>query len=526
MSPSAADPGPGSDTFTHRQLLIIFGGLMAGLFLAALDQTVVATALPTIVGELGGLDYYSWIVTSYLLASTVSTPIFGKVSDMYGRRSVLHAAIVIFLLGSLLAGVAQTMLQLVLFRGIQGVGAGGLMTMTFAVIGDVVSPRQRGRYIGMLAGAWAFASVIGPLIGGFLVDHASWRWVFFVNLPVGVVALAITSSVLHLPLVRRLHRIDVEGSALLVVGVTCLLLSLVWGGTEYPWLSPTIIGLVSLGVVVMATFVVWEARVAEPILPMRLFRNSIFCISSALGVLTGAGLFGGIIFLPLFLQVVMGVSPTNSGLLLLPLTAGIVTGSVGSGRIISHTGRYRVWPIGGLAMATVGMALLSVMEATTPLWLSSIYMVVLGLGVGATMQVTVLVVQNSVDHGDLGVATSAVQFFRQMGGSFGVAVFGAVMNARLASELPDRIPGEALAEMGVEVSDLLNSPAAIRALPLPVANGVISSLEVAVQTVFWWSVPMMLIGFILALFLKEIPLRDTVGPERATAEPSVEPTLV
>ena len=517
---------PVPDAFTHRQILFIFGGLMAGLFLAALDQTVVATALPTIVGELGGLDYYSWIVTAYLLSSTVSTPLYGKVSDMYGRRTVLHTAIVIFMLGSLLAGVAQTMPQLVLFRGIQGVGAGGLMAMTFAVIGDVVSPRQRGRYIGLLAGAWASASVIGPLIGGFLVDHASWRWVFFVNLPVGVVALAITSSVLHLPLVRRSHRIDIEGAALLVVGVTCLLLSLVWGGTEYLWSSSIIITLASSGAVALVAFVVWEARAAEPILPMRLFGNSIFSISSALGVLTGAGLFGGIIFLPLFLQVVTGVSPTNSGLLLLPLTAGMVTGSVGSGRIISHTGRYRAWPIGGLAMATVGMALLSVMEAATSLWLSSVPMVVLGLGVGATMQVTVLVVQNSVNYHDLGVATSAVQFFRQMGGSFGVAFFGAIMNARLASELPVRIPREALAEVGGQVSDLLNSPAAIRALPPPVANGVISSVEVAVQAVFWWSVPMMLLGFVLALFLKEVPLRETVGPVRTAPHPDVEPNLV
>ena len=526
MSPSESHQGPTPDAFSHRQLLVIFGGLMAGLFLAALDQTVVATALPTIVGELGGLDYYSWVVTAYLLSSTVATPLFGKISDMYGRRTVLHTAIVIFLLGSLLAGAAQTMLQLVIFRGVQGVGAGGLMSMTFAVIGDVVSPRQRGRYIGLLAGAWAFASVIGPLIGGFLVDNASWRWVFFVNLPVGLVALAITSSVLHLPRVRRSHRIDFEGSVLLVVGVTCLLLSLVWGGTEYPWGSPVIVGLALTGAVVVVGFVVWETRVAEPILPMRLFRSSIFSISSALGVLTGAGLFGGIIFLPLFLQVVMGVSATDSGLLLLPLTAGIVTSSVGSGRIISHTGRYRAWPIGGLALATVGMALFSTMEATTPLWLGSVYMVTLGLGVGATMQVTVLVVQNSVDYRDLGVATSAVQFFRQMGGSFGVAVYGAIMNARLASELPARIPGQALAEVGLQIDQLLNSPAAIRALPPVVASGVISSLEVAVQAVFWWSVPLMLVGFVLALFLREVPLRDTVGPVGAAARRDVEPNLV
>lgn len=520
---------PAPAPFSHRQILIIFGGLMAGLFLSALDQTIVATALPTIVGELGGLDYYSWVVTAYLLSATVCTPLYGKVSDMYGRRAVLQSAVVVFLVGSLLAGVAQTMPQLVAFRGIQGMGAAGLMTMTFAVIGDIVSPRQRGRYIGLLAGVWAFASVIGPLIGGFLVDRASWRWVFLINLPVGLVALVVISSVLHLPTIRRSHRIDVEGTLLLIVSVTCLLLALMWGGVDYPWSSPTIVGLILSGVVALVAFVVWETRAAEPILPMRLFGNSIFSLSSAMGFVIGAALFGAVIFLPLFLQIAAGLSATNSGLLLLPLTAGIVLGSVGSGRIISHTGRYRVWPIGGLAMATVGMALLSVMRGDTPLVLSSLYMVVLGLGVGSVMQVTLLVVQNSVDHRELGVATSSVQFFRQMGGSFGVAAFGAILNARLAADLPTRIPPAALAEVGGDVNALLNSPAAIRALPPEVAAGIATSVELAVRTVFLWSVPLMFIGFVLALFLKEIPLRETVGPvdqaEQAN-EAGIEPNLV
>ena len=508
-----ASQGVAPVAFTHRQILVIFAGLMAGLFLAALDQTIVATALPTIVGELGGLDYYSWVVTAYLLSSTVCTPLYGKFSDMYGRRAVLQTAVVVFLAGSVLAGVAQTMPQLVTFRGIQGMGAAGLMTMTFAVIGDVVSPRQRGRYIGLLAGVWAFASVIGPLIGGFLVDHASWRWVFLINVPIGLAALAVISGVLHLPMVRRSHRIDVEGAVLLVIGVTCLLLSLVWGGTEYPWSSPMIIGLALSGVVAIVAFVMWEAGwAAEPILPMRLFANSIFSLSSAMGFVTGAALFGAVIFLPLFLQVAAGLSATNSGLLLLPLTAGIVTASVGSGRIISHTGRYRAWPIGGLALATVGMALLSVMQADTPLVITALYMVVLGLGVGAVMQVTLLVVQNAVDHRELGVATSAVQFFRQMGGAFGVAAFGAIMNARLETDLPKLIPPAALAQVGGDVSDLLNSPAAIRALPPQVAVAIASSVELAVQAVFRWSVPLMFLGFILAWFLKEVPLRETVGP--------------
>ena len=506
-SSAAGVPQP----FSHRQILLIFSGLMTGLLLAALDQTIVATALPRIVGELGGLDYYSWIVTAYLLSSTVCTPLFGKLSDLYGRRITFMSAIVIFLAGSLLAGLAQGMIQLIVFRAIQGVGAGGMMALTFAVVGDVVSPRQRGRYIGLLAGTWAFASVIGPFIGGFIVDNMSWRWVFLINLPIGAIALAVTSSVLTLPVHRRSHRIDWEGAALLIAGVSSLLLVLVWGGTEYPWSSPMISGLAVGGVAALSMFVLWESRVDEPILPLRLFRDPIFSVSAVLGFLTGCGLFGSVIFLPLFLQVVSGVSATSSGLLLLPLTAGVVTGSVGSGRIISHTGRYRVWPIGGLGFASVGMFLLTLMRAETSLVLSSVYMVILGLGVGATMQVTILVVQNSVEHRDLGVATSAAQFFRQMGGAFGAAAFGAIMNYRLQTELPTRIPAEAVADVGGELSELLASPAAIRALPAAVAAGVTTSVESAIHAVFVWAVPPMVLGFALAWFLREIPLRETVG---------------
>ena len=487
---------------------------MTGLLLAALDQTIVATALPTIVGELGGLDYYSWVVTAYLLSSTVCTPLYGKVSDLYGRRLMFQTAILIFLAGSLLAGLAQGMMQLIMFRGIQGIGAGGLMTMTFAVVGDVVSPRQRGRYIGLLAGVWAFASVIGPLIGGFIVDNVSWRWVFLINIPVGAVAFIVTSSLLHLPFQLQRHRLDIEGACFLVTGITALLLALVWGGTDYPWFSPTISGLMVGGTVLLTAFVLWERRAKEPILPLYLFRDSIFSVSACLGFLTGAALFGAVIFLPLFLQVVSGVSATNSGLLLLPLTAGVVIGSVGSGRIITNTGRYRIWPIGGLAMATIGMFLLTFMRAETSLVLSSVYMLILGLGVGATMQVTILVVQNAVDYRDLGVATSTVQFFRQMGGLFGVAVFGTIMNARLARELPLQIPAEALADVGGEVSQFLSSPNEIRSLPPVVASGVAASMESAINTVFFWLVPLMAGGFVLAWWLKEIPLRETIGPAR------------
>ena len=499
-------------TFTHRQILIVLVGLMTGLFLAALDQTIVATALPTIVGELGGLDYYAWVVTAYLLSSTVSTPLYGKLSDIYGRRRTYLAAILIFLLGSLLAGVAQGMIQLILFRGLQGVGAGGMMAMTFAVIGDIVSPRQRGRYIGYLAGVWGVASVLGPLIGGFIVDSLSWRWVFLINLPVGLAALAVTSSVLRLPAPDRRHRIDIEGAALLIGGVSCLLLAVVWGGVEYPWGSPVILGLAGGGTALALGFLAWETRVAEPLLPLRLFRNPIYSISSALGFLIGFALFGGVVFLPLFLQVVTGVSATASGMLILPLTAGMVAGSVGSGRLTSTTGRYKVFPVAGSALTVAGMALLSGLTAETPFWISSLQMALLGLGVGMVMQVSLLAIQNAVDYRDLGVATSSAQFFRSLGGSFGVALFGAIMNGRLLAELPAHLPPEALESVRGEMSQLLSSPAAIQALPPAIAAGIATSLELAIQAVFFWAVPIALVGFVLSWYLQEIPLRDTVGP--------------
>jgi len=498
-------------TYTHRQILVIFTGLMAGLFLAALDQTIVATALPTIVGELGGLDYYSWVVTAYLLSSTVCTPLYGKLSDIYGRRLIFQVAIGIFLLGSLLAGVAPGMFELVLFRGVQGLGAGGVMVCTFAVVGDIVSPRQRGRYIGYLAATWAFASVIGPLAGGFIVDTTTWRWVFLINLPVGLVALAIISSVLRLTTVRRKARLDIIGAVLLVAGVGLLLLSLVWGGATYAWQSPVIIGLIASGAFVTATFLWWETRVPEPLLPLRLFRNGIYSVASVLGFFIGFALFGGVVFLPLFLQVVNGVSATDSGLLVLPLTAGIVVGSVGAGRLTTSTGRYRKYPIIGSALAAIGMYFLSGMTAETARLLSSCYMVVLGLGVGMVLQVTLLAVQNAVTHSDLGIATSSAQFFRTLGGSFGVAIFGAIMNARLLEELPLRIPADVVESLSGRVTELLSTPTAIRALPRDVASGVTSSVEVALQDVFFWAVPIMVLSFILSWRLKEIPLRDTVG---------------
>lgn len=514
-TPAPAEPG----ALTHRQILLVFLGLGTGMLLAALDGTIVATALPTIVGELGGLDHLSWVVTAYLLTSTTSTLLYGKISDLYGRKIVFQAAIVIFLIGSVLAGLSQDMFQLIVFRGIQGIGGGGLMALAFAIMGDILSPRERGRYTGYLGSVFAFASVVGPLVGGFFVDQLSWRWIFYVNVPLGIGALVVTSIVLRLPFPRSSHRIDALGAFLVVAGVTCLLLVTVWGGNEYGWASSTIVGLAIGGFALLGAFVAWELRASEPILPMRLFRNRIFVVSAIVAVLLGAAMYGGIVYLPLFLQTVTGASATSSGLLVLPLMIGVMATSVISGRVISRTGRYRAWPIAGMAIATVGMALLATMGVGTNQVQSSVYMLVLGVGIGAVMQVLILATQNAVEFRDLGVATSATTFFRQMGGSFGVAAFGAILTATITRELPTLLPPDAAAADPTALRDLLNSPEQIRQLAAPIAEAVTEALARGVQAVFLTAVPLLAIGFAASWFLREIPLRETrhVGGD---AEPS------
>ena len=513
----------GQVRFSHRQILVIYSGLMMGILLAALDQTIVATALPTIVGELGGLEHLSWVVTAYLLSSTASVPLFGKISDLYGRRIVFQFAIVTFLIGSVFAGLAQDMLQLIVARGIQGVGGGGLIAMSMTIIGDVVSPRERGRYQGYIGSVFALASVAGPLLGGFFVDNLTWRWIFYINLPVGIAALVVTSSVLRLPFHRRPHRIDYLGAALLVAAVSCLLLGAVWGGDVYEWGSPVILGLAAGGVILSALFLAQEQRASEPILPLHLFRARTVSVSSAILFVVGATLFGAIVFLPLFLQAVLGASATNSGLLLLPLMMGIVFTSIVSGLIITRTGRYRWWPVAGTATMTVGLYLLSRMDATTSRFQSSVAMFVVGLGIGMVMQVLVLAVQNTVEHRDLGAATSATNFFRSIGGTFGTAAFGAIFSARLTDALASLAASGGMAP--IDPASLAGAPAAIAQLPPALHLAVVGGIADAIHAVFLIAVPVGAIGFLLALALREIPLRDTahVGAEALT-EAEVRPT--
>ena len=483
---------------TTRQLQLVFAGLMSGVLLAALDQTIVATALPTIVGDLGGLSHLSWVVTAYLLASTTSTPLYGKISDLYGRKTVFQAAIVIFLVGSALSGLAQSMGQLIAFRAVQGLGAGGLMALAIAIIGDVVSPRERGRYQGYIGAMFALASVAGPLLGGFLVDNLSWRWAFYVNLPVGLAALLVTSVALDLPFRRTGHTVDYLGAALLVAGVTSVLLVTVWGGDRYGWGSPTILGLAAAGVLLLVAFALHEQRVAEPVLPPRLFRDPVFRVAVATLFLVGVAMFGAIVFLPLFLQVVAGASATNSGLLLLPLMGGIVASSVVVGRVISRTGRYKWYPVAGTALMTLAMGLLATMDAGTSRTTASWYVVLLGVGLGTVMPVMILAVQNAVDQRDLGTATSAATFSRSMGGSFGVALFGAILASRLAQQLP-----------GVDPEALQASPARLRALPPAARHAVVEAVANSVHVVFLAAVPVALAAFLVVLFLRERPLRES-----------------
>ncbi|HEX6874555.1 MAG TPA: MDR family MFS transporter [Nocardioidaceae bacterium] len=510
---------------SHRQILVVMTGLMTGLFLAALDQSIVGTALPRITSELGGLDKLSWVVTAYLLTATSSTPLWGKISDLYGRRLLFQIAIVTFMAGSLLSGFSQNIDQLIVFRAVQGLGGGGLMALAMATIGDVIPPRERGRYQGYFAAVFGTSSVLGPVLGGWFADGPGWEWIFFINIPFGIIALVVTSASLKIHHVRREHSIDYLGAAVVVASVTSILLYTAWAGPQQGWGSATGLALLGAGLALAVVFVLVELRATEPIIPMRLFRNSIFTISNIFGFMIGAAMFGSMIFIPVYLQVVDGMSPTKSGLAMVPMVLGIFTTSISAGRRMSHTGRYKMFPILGAAIVAGALVLLSTLDSDTPYWYAGVAMYVMGFGLGFTMQVLIVVVQNSVDRSDMGTATASVAFFRQMGGSFGTALFGAILSSRLAVYMADAMrnlpPGAPAGSMG-NTDSMTNNVKVIQALPGPVRDLVTGAFSNALHDMFLSAVPLVLAALVVALFLKEIPLgtRDDVAAMPAPGGPA------
>ncbi len=493
---------------SHRQILVVMGGLMVGMFLAALDQSIVGTALPRITSDLGGFSKLSWVVTAYLLASTASTPLWGKISDLYGRRLLFQIAILVFVAGSLASGFSQDIDQLIAFRAIQGLGGGGLMALALATVGDVIPPRERGRYQGYFALTFGAASVLGPVLGGFFADGPGWEWIFFINVPLGILALVVTSAALKMPHVRRDHSIDYLGAAVIVASVSSILLYTAWAGPERGWGDRSGLTLLIGGLVLAVVFVFIELRATEPIIPMRLFRNSIFSVANAFGFLIGIAMFGSMIFLPVYLQVVQGMSPTRSGLAMVPMVVGIFTTSLTAGQIMSRTGRYRVFPPTGAALIVTALFLLSRVGVDTPYWYAGLSMYIFGMGLGLTLQVMVVVVQNAVGREDIGVATSSVAFFRQMGGSFGTALFGAILTSRLGVHMAELVPGGAAAADKVDT----NNVDAIRQLPTAVRVLVQEAFSRSLDEMFLTALPIVVLAGLIALFVKEVPLATRQEP--------------
>jgi EmrB/QacA subfamily drug resistance transporter len=528
--PAPASPVPGSTGpadgngalpgLGRRSVLLIIGTLMLGMLLAALDQTIVSTALPTIVGDLKGGSHIAWVITAYLLATTVSTPLWGKLGDQYGRKTFFQASIVIFLIGSVLSGISHSMVELIAFRAVQGLGSGGLMVGAQAIVGDIVSPRERGRYVGLFGAVFGVASIVGPLLGGVFVDNLTWRWIFYINIPIGIIALIVVASQVPGKLSRVHHVIDYIGTTILALAATSFILLTSLGGTTYGWNTAPIWILGISGVVLTGVFVLVERKAAEPVLPLHLFRLRAFWVTSVVGFIVGFAMFGAITYLPAFFQVVRGVSPTLSGVQLLPLMAGLLIVSIGSGQLISRTGRYRFWPIAGSAIMTLGLYLLSLMGVGTSSVLDSLYMLVLGMGIGGVMQVLVIIVQNAVPHSELGVATSGATFFRSIGGSFGTAIFGAIFANVLVGNLAKHLQGVRL-PAGFSSANV--TPALLSHLPPAIHQGFVAGYAESIQTVFIVAVPIAALAFLATWLIPQVELKKWTAPDTvATEEPVVE----
>jgi EmrB/QacA subfamily drug resistance transporter len=522
----SARPAPA--TVAQPSVRLIFGALMLVMLLASLDQTIVSTALPTIVGEFGGLEHLSWIVTAYMLATTIVTPLYGKLGDLFGRKIVLQSAILIFLVGSALCGLSRSMGALIAFRALQGIGGGGLMVTTMAAIADIIPPRDRGRYQGFFGGVFGLSTVLGPLIGGFFVEHLSWRWIFYINLPLGLLALAVIAFAFASPAERRRPKIDGGGAALIAILLTALVLLTSLGGHSFAWSSPTTLALIATALVSLAAFLLVESRVAEPILPLRLFANPTFVVACAVGFIVGLAMFGSVTYMPVYLQVVKGVSPSTAGLQLTPMMGGVLVTSILSGQLISRFGRYRFFPIAGTAIMTIGLGLLSTLGQSSSTWAASGYMLILGAGLGMVMQVLVLAVQNTADYRDLGVATSGTTLFRSTGGSVGVSLFGAIFAANLASGLAARMPAGGRPPTATDAASISALPPNVRGIYLEVFTA-------ALHPVFLSAAVIAGFAFLLTWFLRETPLQgggrsETIGesfavPHDATSLEELETIL-